>query len=522
MQMINCLSTTDKRRFRQFVASPYFNEKEELVQLLDTILNLSDFKNGKMIEEVAFFRIDSLPDRVNPKSISKWFNGLVVLLNKFIAQEEYSRSLLRSAADEIRGKGNRRLYAGFKSRIDKLLKDVREARWLGPEELYQAYRLELEETIWLIRHPQKKRDAMFIMANQYWEDTFLIGKMAMLCAGRNDEGVKGSTQTFDQESLVMQWVQERIQNIPHPPQLMIMFWAIRKMQNDWENHEGFLRALDQFFTYRTSLNEAESQNWQFPSDQDGSFRFIQQWRIARTIYHYLINFCNYHISLGDPVYPLICKRLIRLYIEDIVKERVEHLDERVFLNIVKVLLPDGGQEETMDFVRFIEGAPESLEGLDKLALPLGRLMVKVADGDHSLDTKRGLASIIGKYKANRGTVSNYKYYGHELVARSFWIRLHLDEMMLAKLSFEEFAFAERQLLNFERFLKSNDLIPKRIEVPYHRFCNVVLRLLRIIAPGDIPAHRRSKHIADTKIRIEAPEPLSQRKWLREFIEQIEP
>jgi hypothetical protein len=461
IQGLSKLAKEEWARFRQFVASPYFNQREELLILLDFLERYwPDFDSNQLTREVVYEAVFP-SQQYEDKKLRYAMSWLYQLLEQFWLVERQSTETYRNQA---------------------LLMDILSEKGLG--KAYRKYNRDMEEQL----AQSTKHDAAYFWSAQQWAQTRDMHFQRQR-QRRYDPALQDATDYLDQYYFL-----ERLKFACG----LLDRQAILKGDYDPKLSEAWLSHLEAYKFFGEPIIELYYFGFLALREEEEEQHFGQLRRKLNEVsgnigkqaleemYHMTINYCARKIRQGQSGY---VEEALKLYTDGIERgiliKRGE-LSPWAFTNVVKLALRLKRYAWIEQFIqRYSKKLPEKFRE-NALHYNLAELYYytkRLSDAQHHL---------------NLVAYSDLNYY---LGART----------MLAKIYYEE--GEEEPLLSllaaFTIFLKRNKELSAPIKQTYLHFCELLFQLVR----------RPKYKLKGLKERIASTSPLTDQGWLLQKLEE---
>lgn len=451
------LEPEETSRLRDFVASPFFNKREELLHLLDYLLSFApDFSHASLKKEKVFQAI--FPNTpYNDKQLRYHLSWLNKLLEQFWLSRKREQEEARNLSqlmEVLSERGLEKHYRQQDRKLDQFLNglEVRDAGYFKHQQEWADVRE---------RHFQRKRQRRFNEDLQVAADAldryYFLEKMKYACA------------MLDRQAILQGEYQVNV-----TPEWLALI----------ESEDCFgLPLLRLYVNIYRALSD-EEQEYQFDAllkELDGISKSVPAARLGE-IYLMAINYCARKIRQGQERY---VQQALDLYTKGIEREiLVEEgtLSPWTFTNVVKLAL-------RLKRYQWIERFMMQKEKLLPAAFRDNALHYNYAELYYYTRSYDKAQEHLTKV-----AYSDLNYY---LGART----------MLAKIYYER--GEEEALLSliaaFTIFIKRNKQVSGAIKETFLNFCDLLYQLVR----------REPGKLDGLKDRIDQTELLSDRKWLLE-------
>ncbi len=451
------LQQEELSRFRQFVRSPYYNQREELSVLLEYFLQFwPDIAAGPLDKEAAFEAV--LPGQeYEDKQLRYRMSWLNKLLEQFwLAEQQGSEGLRNSSLlmDQLSERGLHKAYRQTERQLEEALKQEE-----SKDAEYFRCRLRWAEA--RERDFQRKRQRRYDPALQEASDQldryYFLKRLMFACAMLDRQAI---LQADYQPGLSPDWLQHlEAQAFFGEPLIEIYYFIFKALQE--EADESHFRRL------RSKLEEISEK--------------VSRARLQE-IYHVTINYCARKIRRGKEAYVGEALQLYTTGIEQGILLEKEELSPWTFTNVVKLALRLKRYGWIENFIqRYAPRLPDAFRE-NALHYNLAELYYYTERHDEA------------QLHLNQVAYSDLNYY---LGART----------MLAKIYYEQ--DEEEPLLSllaaFTIFLKRNKELSGQIKQTFLHFCELLYQLVR----------RRPEKLQPLGERIQQTSPLTDKAWLLE-------
>ncbi|MEQ8705524.1 MAG: hypothetical protein RIC19_16475 [Phaeodactylibacter sp.] len=451
------LSAEETARFRDFVASPFYNKRAELLELLDYLMSFApDFSYAELKKSDVFqaiFPEEPYDDKQLRYHLS-WLNKLLEqfwLVRRQEQEEAHNLSLLMEVLSE---QGLEKHYRQQDRKLQQLLEEVE-----APDASYFKYKQEWADT--KERHFQRQRLRRFNEDLQVAADAldryYFLEKMKYACAMLDRQAI---LQGEYKVNITPQWLHYVEAQDYFGLPLLKLYVNIFKALSDEE----------QEYHFDGLLSELDAISKSVPVDR------------LREIYFMAINYCARKIRQGQGRY---VEQALNLYTKGIERQVLMEkgkLSPWTFTNVVKLALRLKRYDWIGQFIRQKGGLlPEAFRE-NALHYNYAELYYYTQAYDKAQEHLMQVA------------YSDLNYY---LGART----------MLAKIYYEQ--NEEEALLSliaaFTIFLKRNKQVSGAIKDTFLNFCDLLYQLVR----------REGQKLEGLEARIAKTELLTDRAWLLE-------
>ncbi len=457
---LSSFNPSELKKFEQFVASPYFNQKAELLELLRYLIPFhpnfpeEKVKKAKIIEKVAFNK------KNNEKELSYQMSFLFKLIEQFLTISKFERESELKEIQLLESLYEKQLMNSFRIEISKKLQDIekvadKDARFfLNATMLYDLH----SQT-----NMQRKHDDSLQKAADYNDYYFFLNKLKYSCSMID-------RSKFIKTDYDIHFLEETISFLKNSKfvqePLISIYLNILNIVQGHDAKAKFKLLKNQIFENTGKISQIE----------------------FKDIYIYAINFCARQIKKNDLAY---LQEAFDLYREGISKKILLNKNQLTYwsyANVVKLGLRLKQFEETEKFI---------FENKDKIQKNL-------------------------REDAFNYNLAELYYYTNKFDEAQRLINcikvtdamLHADSrVILCKIYFESFEVDPLLSLiaSFSIFLKRDKKLAGNEKLIYKNFCDSLFQLLK----------RNPKKLPTIIEKIKTAESISDREWLLKAAEKIQ-
>ena len=459
------LSKRDWREFRKFVRSPYFNQREDIIQLFDYLdIALNNLKPRDLDRKIVFDRV--FPDEsFDEQKLRHTTSFLLNILRKYLAHSASQDDPIQNRyylCRSLRKKGLRVFFEKVLAQTQDLLENNTER---DSKFYFQKYQLGLEEAIYTM--PQRRSGEMnFESTGRQLTISYISSILRLSCNIQSHQTM--SKQVYDLKLLPEVLALIEAGNYLEVPAVSVYYHCYSAIEN---LEKSQIEKSESNFKQLKSLIQL---HWQtFPAEE------------TRDIYLFAINYCIKRLNAGDRNYIREAFELFRagLKNETLLAEGV--LSSFSYKNITRLGI---GLKEDLWVEQFLEDYKKYLHPRER-----------------ENTWRYNLAFFYFQQQ-------KYKQAMRLLLQTEFKDVLNnLDaRRMLLKSYFElgEFNALDSLLDSFSRYIHR-----QKVLVGYHRenYLNLIRFVKKIIQSEKIPSTELSSLITE----IENTPRLAEREWLLE-------
>ncbi len=450
------LSTAEWGRFRKFVASPYFNSNEVLLELLDALEVAVHDAADAPLDKKQLFRSLYPDQEYSDKQLTYALSDLNLLGEQFLAQIHCEA---RGTADrelalltELSERGLRKHFNATHRKLEKLLSGE---TFPGVE--YHLLRSRLFDLLDQdhIRRRQRKEDSNITRAAEELDRFYLLLRLNYTCSMLDRAHVVGGEV---HTGLTADWWKHFTPLTAVPGSLEALYFNAYHALRDDDEEAYFYQLKEILLRVPAGINSED----------------------LTDIYLLALNYATRKLRAGEDTFELEALDLYQRGIGSGVLLREGELSHWTFTNVVKLSLRLGRYDVTEQFIAtYRDQLPEAFR---ENAVNYSLAELHYATGDME-EAQRRLAEV---------AYSDPSYY---LGGR----------VLLAKIYYETGAFdaLSNHLAAFTVFLQRNNKIGKELRMSCRNFCSVLSAVLRA-TPDDRDRLRE---------RIMTTHPLTERNWL---------
>lgn len=325
VSIIKHFSNKQLRQFDDFVASPYFNKKKEVIQLYRFIQSYApEFKHNKLSKEQAYAFV--LPKKpYNEKMIGYWMSDLVKLVESFITSERLENYAIQRSYYLLETYNQWGLEKAINATMTTAQKVQKKYAYRNHQYYYNEYLIHGQGNTYFDKQRKHKHDQSLQKAIDNLDLFYLSQKLKYSCEIVNRQYIVSS----DYELKLLNEILTYLESNPHedvPP--VAIYSTILKCLLEKENESHFiqLKILLHQYAHLFTTNE------------------------ARDMYVYAINYCIAQINRGGSKY---LAELFDIYKAVLAQEVIfdgKYLSPWSFKNIVGIGVRNQAYKWTEDFI----------------------------------------------------------------------------------------------------------------------------------------------------------------------------
>lgn len=454
--LLKSFSPQEMEAFRQFLASPYYNEDEVLVRLFDVLQpHYPDF-SGVGFTKAGVFRSVFAGRAYDDKALRYLLSDLTRLLEQFIAVRRIEAQPFQLRLALLEGLSEKEIHKGYRRVNRQLEAAVDTAEVSGSELFFTKMKLsEIRE-----KHFQQQRLRRFDAGLQHFADDldkyYFLNRLKIACGMLDQQTI---LQAEYHLNISPEWVKHLEANRFYDDPLIQLYYTIFQALRDEANERYFIELTA--FLNRAALSIALLD--------------------LKDIYLFAINYCARKIRQGKDGYVDEALRLYRVGIEKGILLDDTGLSPWTFTNVVKLALRQRQYEWIESFInKYAPMLPEQFRE-NALHYNLAELYYYTDRYDRA---QRHLIQVAFSSDLNY-------YLGARVLLAKIYYESGEEEALLSLIS------------SFTVFLKRNKELSTPLKRTYLNFCQILFQILR-------RSPRRMEKLRET---INDSELLTDRAWL---------
>lgn len=456
--LLRALSEKEWLELRDFVASPYFNQEIQLMELLDYLQEYILDRMVELPEKDYFFRTYWPKEKWDNKQIDYQMSKLNKLAERFLAIQHFEQqeALVEvQLLDALSRKDLRKAYRQINRKLEKRL---------SQQQLYDKNRFFLELRYAQIREAdfgrtrKRKSDTTIEEHTQALDRYYYANRLSLAC------------NMLDRQAIL---------NTEYELQL----------SEEWLEHvrdQQFLGTplIEMYYTiYQALLNEQEEKYFREVKDLLRAYEKQTSRPTLAEIYLLSINYCARKIREGQTAYLNEAFAIYKTGIQNRALYQEGYLSPWTFTNVVKLSLRLQHYEWTESFIQ---------EYQDQLPPDFRENAVQYNRADLYYYTARFEAAQDALRKVEY-TDPNFYLGARELLAKIYYETGAEDSLL-------------SMIASFTIFLKRNKKLSNNLKQPYLNFCRLLLKIVR----------RSKRDLATLEQEIAETALLASRAWLQKI------
>lgn len=454
IQIFRSLSEEEVKLFQDFVSSPYYNKKQELITFTAYFLSIYPKFNEKTLNKQLIYNYLYPDQAYNEKKLGYLMSDLTKVLCLYITelQAKDENKSLRFAKSLL----DRNLDKLFKKEIGSISKIQDERTLKGVDYFYDNFKIYEAKHLFFEKQNIRKEDNNIHEASQYLDYFYGVKKLRHISELLNRAQVLGKETNFEQFKHFIDKVRKEYADID----IFKAYLEMIEMQTKEDSLESY-QNLKKIIT---------NPNHTIPNKELNDF------------YKYAVNYCIKRIKLDKDFYQ---NEALQLYIDNLKLGNLYimgHLSQWTFKNIIKLGILCKKYDWTATFIE---------EYIDKI------------HPDQKTNAFHFNYAEIHFAKNELDAAQNHLHkveFNDQELAYNLGTRLMLIKIYFEK---EEEEALLSQIAAFTIFLKRNRDIKGVKKDQYLNFCHLLNKLLR----------RNPKHFPKLHNEIKNTNPLLNSSWL---------
>ena len=452
--LLTHFSTEDWRRFHEFVSSPYFNKRKDLVLFCSFLKKIApDFSEKKLNKEKVFKAI--YPNQTfDDKQLGYLMNYLLALAEKYLGWKKIEKEEIYLETQTLNSLAEFKVESHFQQRHKKTLKLLDENK--SKNRNYFLNHFIIADISAREFDSRKKRtyNKHLQDASNFLNDFYFLNKLKYACIMIDWQYLINADYQIDFIDEVKKFLSQKTDINPK----IEIYLLILNLLTD-ENPEPFFTKLTTFFKKHFSL-----------------LTLIEK----KEIYFYAINFCARKIRSGEEKYVSDALDLYEDGINNEVLLEDNFLSPWTYTNVSKLAL----RLKRYDWVKqFIFQNKEKINPAyqeNTFAYNLSELYYYTKDYDKALEY------------LNQVKFSDLQFHlGSRIILIKIYYETNQESSLLSLIA------------SFSIFLKRNKNISNNLKKTYLNFCDILNQILR----------RNAKKSIAIRSKIDETPLLTDRKWL---------
>lgn len=322
VQVFKSLNEIEIKQFNDYIRSPYFNKKQEIIAFSDFLISIYPEFKAEKLDKTQIFKHLYPNTAYNEKKLGYLMSDLTKLLCSFITDLElnkenkslfFARSLLDRNLDKL-----------FKKEINIISKNQEKRDLKGTDYFYDNFKLYEAKHLYFEKLNVRKEDDNIYLASEHLDLFYAIKKLRRISEILNRAQVLGKEINFDKFQPFIQKVKTQYAQID----IFKAYLEMIEMQTKEDSLKNYM-SLKQIIS---------NPNRTIPNKELNDF------------YKYAVNYCFKRIRLDKAFYQ---NEALQLYIENLKLGNLYimgYLSQWTFKNIVKLGTLSEKYEWTAKFI----------------------------------------------------------------------------------------------------------------------------------------------------------------------------
>jgi len=453
-EIIRQMSSQETRDFQRFLASPYYNTRQDMCELFDFLAKKRQVTRPLLKAEVFQKVFPNL--KMTEQEMRLSLSYLYRLLEKFLATQEFHENAHLERKSLLSVFKQRNLNRHFRKTLNQAQKLHKKSNQQHPEHYLEAYYLEREEYD-ILSSAGRSQELNLQQVEDNLDATFISFKLRQACLARAHEAVFNTQYDIRLLKEILEIAQRKV--FLKVPAIMIYFHCYRALYD--------VPTEENFRIFREKLIEVAP--------------FFPQTEI-RTLYLLAINYCIKQINKAKPIYLREALDLYKSGLENNLLLENGQLSRFAFNNIVGIALHLDEYDWTENFVAQYSDFLKEAYRTAAFHLNSARLEYARKNFDNAL---------VHLQKADyRDIISN-------MTAKILQMKIYYET--------NEFDLLYNHLKTMEMYVRRN----KKISYHYPIWMNIIRYTQRISEVNQFD----KKAVENLKKAIEKEDYLTEKKWL---------
>ena len=471
VSLLKKLSSTELRKFHEYLFSPFFNKNQKLKQLGEIVLNdAPSFESEDLDKRKVFEKIYPNKD-YNELQINNVISDLLQLLYGFLAQQHFSQQKIlqkKYLLKELFQKDEPQHFERVARRYRQLEEKETERSFEYFSEKKEFYS-QLDQ--YVQTKVKRQYDENLQIQNDSLDISYFINKLHIACnmVSRNIVINADYRCHFLDEILVFC---EKNKHLENYPALQVYFKTFQMLQGEGEESHYFdlKKLLEKHYTI-------------FPKEE------------LFTLYNYALNFCIKKINSGQEFFYQEILELYKVLLQQKIIFLDGYLSQWAYKNIVTMAVRLKDFDWTKQFIYEYQNTLVAKERENALAYNLATLYH--AQGDYR--------NALMQLQDVEFTDTSY-HLGTKIIQLKSYYELNEEEAFYALIeAFKKYILRSKDLSKYKKEANAN-------------FLKIVKKLYQL-------KHKRGKIFLQKKekvnVLLQELEPIANKSWLDEIIQQYE-
>ncbi len=462
MDLIKSMSKAEISDFSDFINSPYFNKKKELVVLFEYIKStMPYYDHAKLKKETVYKTMFPDSTEFNEKQFGYLMSYLSNKIEVFYQNQMFKKDVVYPDYYLLKTYLDKSLFKHYEGTLKKVKLSFDKMQNRDNSYYLKKYLIHYLGDAYYLKRRLRIYDENIQLSNDYLDYYFLLNKLKNSCSMMDREKFIAAKHDYPFLKESVNYIKSNNKNINDQPGI-IMYTEILDMLTAEapEKHFENLKAL--IGNYVSVFKREENHN----------------------IYLYAINFCARKIREGESKY---IEEALNIYVDGIEREvffQDGFLSPWTFTNASRLSILLKKYDWNEQFIsKYHSMLPASFQQ-NVLNYNLAELYYHTKEFDKSI------------HHLNKVEFSDFTYsLGSRVILAKVYYETNEEEALLSLIA------------SFSIFLKRNKKITNPVKLPFLNFCDLLNRIMR------------KKKLDKLKAKIELTESLADKKWLLQICEE---
>ena len=284
------LSKRDWREFRKFVRSPYFNQREDVIQLFDYLDEVfSKFSPVALHREQVYNKVYP-QESFDEKKLRSTAFSLLKILKRYLVQSELETDAIQSQQYLCKALRRKGLEVFFEKEITNTRNVLEKKTYRDSKFYYQKYQMGMEEALHTM--PQRRSGEMNFQTNaELLNISYISSLLRLSCNIQSHKTMSG--QVYDLELLPEVLAKIETGAYVNVPAVNLYFHCYKSIEGieNLSVEQQKNNSLTSSEIHFQQLKKLMEEHWKlFPSSE------------IRDIYLFAINYCIKRLNAGERKY----------------------------------------------------------------------------------------------------------------------------------------------------------------------------------------------------------------------------
>ena len=240
IEVFSSLSKKDLRDLKKFVCSPFFNQRQDVIDLFDYLEQYMPFKNLDVVRKEVVYNAIFPKEKYDEKRICYTMSFLYKCIKDFLAYNEFTSDSVNNQLYLARATRKRRLVRAFEAEIKLAEKMLQQQNFRNIDYHYLNYQISVEHYEQSTSENRVDVDH-FIDLNEELNYFFFGSKLRQICAGITHKTLSSTGMPQDFKEDILKQVENS--NLLELPAIAIYYYSYKTLSSPNEEYFNKLRKL---------------------------------------------------------------------------------------------------------------------------------------------------------------------------------------------------------------------------------------------------------------------------------------